>query len=59
MSNQIINNLVTDGVVDPGRLFEVPYTDIHFEGLTGVFPEAQAFEIKDLLDEVRHRAEVG
>lgn len=34
----IIDHLTQNGVMDPGLLYEPPFTDLHFEGLDGVFP---------------------
>lgn len=38
----IIDHLTQNGVMDPGLLYESPYTDTHTEGLDGVFNDADA-----------------
>jgi len=35
----IIDYLTQNGVMDPGLLYEPPFTDFHYEGLEGVFPK--------------------
>ena len=40
--NYIIDHLTANGTLDPELLYDQPYTDIHYQGLTGVFPDAQA-----------------
>ncbi|MDJ0391080.1 DEAD/DEAH box helicase family protein [Roseomonas sp. E05] len=52
----IIENLTRTGVVDPGRLYEAPYTRLSAKGVEGVFREAEVVALIDLLDEVRRRA---
>jgi len=42
--------------VEPGRLFESPYTDINAQGPLGVFPPATLTQIVRVLDEIRCRA---
>ena len=38
----IIDYLTQNGVMNPGLLYEPPFTDIHFEGLDGVFNDEEA-----------------
>lgn len=38
----IIDHLTANGTLDPALLYDQPYTDIHYQGLTGVFPDAEA-----------------
>ncbi|NEO45585.1 MAG: DEAD/DEAH box helicase family protein [Moorea sp. SIO4A3] len=38
----IIDYLTQNGVMDPGLLYETPFTDLHYEGLDGVFNEDDA-----------------
>ncbi|NEO75939.1 DEAD/DEAH box helicase family protein [Moorena sp. SIO4G3] len=38
----IIDYLTQNGVMDPGLLYEAPFTDLHYEGLDGVFNEDDA-----------------
>jgi type I restriction enzyme R subunit len=48
--NYIIDHLTANGTLDPELLYGQPYTDIHYQGLTGVFSDIQA---KELLRVVR------
>ena len=57
--NKLIDHLTRYGYVDPAQLVDVPYTQFHDQGVFGLFPEEDVMEIKNVLDEIRHRAEVG
>jgi len=48
----IIDHLTQNGVMDPGLLYEQPFTGLHFEGLDGVFPGAGADEIIGIVQRV-------
>ncbi len=52
----IIESLTSIGVVDPGRLYEAPFTRLSAKGVEGVFPEAEVVDLITLLDDVRQRA---
>ena len=52
----IIENLTKTGIVDPGRLYEPPYTRFSGKGVDGMFPEAEIVQLIAALDEVRQRA---
>jgi len=56
--NQIVEHLVKNGVMNPERLFEQPFTDSHAEGLAGVFPN-DAERILAVIEEVNRRAEAA
>lgn len=56
--NQIVEHLVKNGVMNPERLFEQPFTDIHSEGLAGVFPN-DAERILAVIETVNRRAEAA
>ena len=45
----IIDYLTQNGVMNPGLLYESPFTDIHDEGLDGVFDDDEADEIVALV----------
>ena len=51
----VIEELTQNGVVPPERLFEPPFTDIHAQGPTAVFPMAQVMQIKHVLEDIRAR----
>ena len=40
--NYIIDHLTANGTIDPELLYGQPYTDIHYQGLTGIFSDSQA-----------------
>ena len=52
----IIENLTKSGIVEPGRLYEPPYTRFSGKGVDGVFPEAEIVQLVAVLDDVRQRA---
>lgn len=52
----LVDNLTSAGVVDPGRLYEAPYTRFSGKGVEGVFKEAEVIQLIAVLDEVRQRA---
>ena len=54
--NLIIDHLTEHGVMDPGRLYESPFTDINPQGPEGVFTSAQVDQLVALLHEIRQRA---
>ena len=41
----IIDYLTQNGVMDAGLLYEAPFTDLHYEGLDGVFKADDADQI--------------
>jgi len=54
----IIDHLTQRGIMDPGLLYEQPFTGIHYEGLDGIFPSATADEIVNILERVNTNAQV-
>nr|WP_232279022.1 type I restriction-modification enzyme R subunit C-terminal domain-containing protein [Geotalea uraniireducens] len=56
--DQIIAYLTQNGTMDPGLLYEPPFTDIHDEGLDGVFGDEGATKIIHLLEEITLKAAV-
>ena len=54
----IIDHLTQRGIMDPGLLYEQPFTGIHYEGLDGVFPSAIADEIVNIIELINSNAEV-
>ena len=57
--NQIISFLTTNGVIDKAMLFEPPFTNIHDQGLLGVFDDAAANQVVRLVDRINDNALVG
>ena len=47
-----------NGVMNPDRLFEQPFTDFHAESLAGVFPN-DAERILAVIDNVNRKAEAA
>ena len=47
--SHIIDHLTKNGFIDPGILYDRPYTDLHEEGLEGVFSSEQANELVDII----------
>jgi type I restriction enzyme, R subunit len=45
----IIDYLTQNGVMDAGLLYESPFTDLHYEGLDGVFEPDDADQIISLV----------
>jgi type I restriction enzyme R subunit len=54
--DMIIDHLTARGVVDPGLLYESPFTDVDPYGVAGVFRENEVAEIVSILDRIRKRA---
>lgn len=54
----MVDELTANGVMDPSRLFESPYTDRAPLGPDMVFSDPDLTIIVDILHDVRHRAEV-
>jgi type I restriction enzyme R subunit len=54
--NLIIDDLIANGVVEPGRLYESPYTDLTIRGPQAMFTEDQIATIVNILDTVRDNA---
>ena len=57
--DMIIERLTQQGVMDPGLLYEPPFTTIHYEGLDGVFPGGSADELISLIATVNANAAVA
>lgn len=53
----IVEDLTTNGVMEPSRLFEAPFTDAVPSGPAALFPEHHVDRIADILDQVRSHAE--
>jgi type I restriction enzyme R subunit len=53
---QIIEHLTRNGVMDPGLLYEQPFTEFSPLGLDGLFPETDAMEIVSILAMINQNA---
>jgi type I restriction enzyme R subunit len=54
--NLIIDQLTEQGTMEPGRLYESPFTDFSDQGVVGVFSMEDAKRVIGVLQEVRARA---
>ncbi|WP_188055647.1 type I restriction-modification enzyme R subunit C-terminal domain-containing protein [Oryzomonas rubra] len=54
--DQIISYLTQNGTMEPGLLYEPPFTDLHDEGLDGVFGDDGATKVILLLEEINLKA---
>ncbi len=55
----IIDYLTQKGIMEPGQLYEQPFTGLHYEGLDGVFPSAVADEIVNVIERVNRNAGIA
>jgi len=53
---KIISYLSTNGMIDKNRLCEAPFTNIHNQGLFGVFDDTQATNVIQLIERVNDNA---
>lgn len=54
--NLIVQELTQNGVMEPDRLFQSPFTDLNVQGPLGVFPPAKVSQIVEVLETIRDRA---
>ena len=54
--NLIVQELTQNGVMEPDRLFQSPFTDLNAQGPLGVFPPAKVTALVDVLNTIRERA---
>lgn len=52
----IIEMLTKGGVMDPGQLYEPPFTGLHYQGLDGAFGDGDAESIVAILSDINLRA---
>ena len=57
--DNIIRFLTKNGTIDPARLFESPFTNLHDQGLLGVFDDAQAGKIVRIIEGINGNAGVA
>jgi type I restriction enzyme R subunit len=55
----IITYLTVNGTIEPGMLFEAPFTDINHAGLNGVFDDTAAYKIISIVEHINENAQVG
>jgi type I restriction enzyme, R subunit len=54
--NLIIDHLTHHGIMDPGLLYESPFTDINAQGPEGVFSPQQVDSLVTVLEKIRAAA---
>ena len=54
--NLLIDHLTARGVMDPGLLYEAPFTDFSSNGVEGVFETADVVRLVEILQEVEKRS---
>ena len=54
----LVGFLCTNGVMNPGSLFEPPFTHLHDLGIDGIFPD-QAASIVKIIQQINGNAEVA
>jgi type I restriction enzyme R subunit len=52
----MIDYLTQHGVMDPGLLYESPFTDLNSLGVEGVFQQAEVVELVRILEDVEKHA---
>lgn len=52
----IIDHLTANGVIDPGMLYDPPFSGIHHQGVEGVFGHGQVDELFKVVELVNARA---
>jgi type I restriction enzyme R subunit len=58
-AEMIIERLTQLGVMDPGLLYEPPFTSVHHEGLDGLFPEAAADQLVQVIENINRNAQAA
>ncbi len=54
--NLIVDHLTEHGVLDPARLYELPFTDLTPRGPDGLFSSTEVDALLSVLDQVRQTA---
>lgn len=57
--NLVIDELTTNGVIEPRRLYESPFTDVSPQGPDALFDAAQMGQILGVVADVRRRADAA
>jgi type I restriction enzyme R subunit len=56
--DEIVNHLVRNGTLEPGALFDAPFTNLHDQGVVGIFPK-RAKELVATLEQVNANAKAS
>jgi type I restriction enzyme R subunit len=57
--DKIIDHLTVNGLIDRGKLFEPPFTDLHDQGVGGIFPESEVNHLLSIIDRINANAGVA
>lgn len=57
--NQIIDELAANGLIEPRRFYESPFTDISPQGPDAIFTPADVDRLMNIAKDIRHRAEAA
>lgn len=52
----IITYLTKNGTIEPGILFEPPFTDMHDQGLLGIFEDSDAYKVISIIESINENA---
>ena len=52
----VVEHLTQQGMLEPERLYESPFTDQHEQGVSGLFDDAEITTLFDLLQTIKARA---
>lgn len=52
----VVQELTQNGVMEPDRLFQSPFTDLNAQGPLGLFPPAKVTQMVQVLEGIRERA---
>lgn len=52
----IVMELTKNGIMEPSRLFQSPFTDLNAQGPLGIFPASKVSPIVEVLELIRERA---
>lgn len=55
----IISYLTKNGVIEPGMLFESPFTDMNDQGLMGVFDDGDAHKVISIIKKIKENAMIA
>ena len=54
--DSIIDYLTENGIIEPEKLFEPPFTEINEQGVLGIFDEVEAGELINIIRDINDRA---
>lgn len=57
--DEVVGYLVKNGIMEPKVLFDTPFTHHHTNGVAGIFGDAVAKEVVNIVEEINNNAEVA